>query len=689
MLLTDPIYYFGTFLAAEEGDQLVDLRGHEGAQRRHGDGLHPGAGAEGGRGHRRGQALRHLRRRAARPDRRPPRHGGPRSAAGAVRDPAASRLGPAPGAAEAASPTSTRSCRRSTTSIIGINPEEQGARTTAFNAGDRQGLGRLHQRRGHGASTAWATRPGSRRRRRARTCATASTGRRTGWRRTATTASREPATSRERPRRWPDWSSGPRLPAPLKPRRAPWTRCCGSSTCTRASARSRCSKAVSIEVARGEKLSIIGPSGSGKTTLLRCINFLERPTSGEVWVDGALIGEKQVQRAASSICSDREMARERAEIGFVFQRFNLFPHLTGAGQRGAGAAPGARHAASRRPTSGRWRCSRRSAWPTRRTNIPERLSGGQQQRVAIARVLAMQPKLILFDEPTSALDPELVGEVLKVMRELADEGRTMLIVTHEIQFAGRGLRPGDLHGRRPDRRGGAAGADLAAAGARAHPCLPPADPRTLAAPPMLEFWGKLWQWLPEILPVLWHATGMTVRVTLGALVVALLLGLVVALMRISPLRPLRYLALAYTDLLRGTPGAGPVVHHLFRTGGPRPRVRPGHRRDRRPRHQRRGLRRRDLPGRDRGDPSRPDGGRAVARHDPAEGDPLHRPAAGRQDHAAAAVQLRDPAGQGHGDHLDHRRAGDHVRGAPPGAGDVHARHQRPDLPACARCSTWR
>ena len=192
-------------------------------------------------------------------------------------------------------------------------------------------------------------------------------------------------------------------------------------------------KGVSIEVARGEKLSIIGPSGSGKTTLLRCINYLEKPTSGHVYVDGTLIGEKQVNGRFVHL-SDRELARERAEIGFVFQRFNLFPHLTALDN--VAVAPRRVLGMPKLEADGRATAMLEKVGLAHKANeYPERLSGGQQQRVAIARALAMQPKLMLFDEATSALDPELIGEVLRVMRELANEGRTMLIVTHEIQFA--------------------------------------------------------------------------------------------------------------------------------------------------------------------------------------------------------------------------------------------------------------
>lgn len=190
---------------------------------------------------------------------------------------------------------------------------------------------------------------------------------------------------------------------------------------------------ISIDVQKGEKLAIIGPSGSGKTTLLRCINYLEKPTAGHIYVDDKLIGEKQTNGKYVYL-SDRELAKERAEIGFVFQRFNLFPHLTALDN--VSVAP-------RRVLGMEKRDAEEAALAMlekvglahKASEYPERLSGGQQQRVAIARVLAMQPKLMLFDEATSALDPELIGEVLKVIRDLAEEGRTMLMVTHEISFA--------------------------------------------------------------------------------------------------------------------------------------------------------------------------------------------------------------------------------------------------------------
>lgn len=192
-------------------------------------------------------------------------------------------------------------------------------------------------------------------------------------------------------------------------------------------------KGIDIEVARGEKLSIIGPSGSGKTTLLRCINYLEKPTSGHIYIDDKLIGEKQVNGRYAHL-SDRELAAERAEIGFVFQRFNLFPHLSALDN--AAVAPRRVLGVPKDEAEGRAMAMLEKVGMAHKAHeFPERLSGGQQQRVAIARVLAMQPKLMLFDEATSALDPELIGEVLKVIRELADEGHTMMIVTHEITFA--------------------------------------------------------------------------------------------------------------------------------------------------------------------------------------------------------------------------------------------------------------
>ncbi|MET0482602.1 MAG: amino acid ABC transporter ATP-binding protein [Aestuariivirgaceae bacterium] len=191
---------------------------------------------------------------------------------------------------------------------------------------------------------------------------------------------------------------------------------------------------IDLDVARGEKVSILGPSGSGKTTLLRCINYLEKPSAGRIYIDDVLIGEKLVNGRTVHL-SDRELAKERREIGFVFQRFNLFPHLTAL--ENVTIAPRKVLGQSTEEANERGRrMLEKVGLGHKLAEYPERLSGGQQQRVAIARVLAMQPKLMLFDEATSALDPELIGEVLKVMRELAEEGHTMVVVTHEVQFAG-------------------------------------------------------------------------------------------------------------------------------------------------------------------------------------------------------------------------------------------------------------
>lgn len=190
---------------------------------------------------------------------------------------------------------------------------------------------------------------------------------------------------------------------------------------------------IDLEIASGETVAVIGASGSGKTTLLRCINYLEKPSAGHIYIGGRLMGEKLVDGIYRHL-SDRELASERAEIGFVFQSFNLFPHLTA--MENITLAP---HRALGLPESeARMRASavlEKVGLAAKAHSYPAHLSGGQQQRVAIARALAMEPKLMLFDEATSALDPELVGEVLKVIRDLAEEGRTMVLVTHEIQFA--------------------------------------------------------------------------------------------------------------------------------------------------------------------------------------------------------------------------------------------------------------
>lgn len=192
-------------------------------------------------------------------------------------------------------------------------------------------------------------------------------------------------------------------------------------------------KGIDLEITRGEKVSIIGPSGSGKTTFLRCINQIEKPTGGHIEVDGELIGEKLLGGRYVQM-EDRELARLRAGIGMVFQRFNLFPHLTALQNIMIGPVKVLKRS-SREAEGEAVSLLAKVGLTDKRDAYPEMLSGGQQQRVAIARALAMRPKLMLFDEATSALDPELVGEVLNVMRQLAAEGMTMIIVTHEMKFA--------------------------------------------------------------------------------------------------------------------------------------------------------------------------------------------------------------------------------------------------------------
>lgn len=192
-------------------------------------------------------------------------------------------------------------------------------------------------------------------------------------------------------------------------------------------------RGISLEVRQGEVICIIGPSGSGKSTFLRTLNHLEKIDKGFVYLDGELIGYRASRHRLVEL-SDRQLSAQRARIGMVFQSFNLFPHLTAVenvmegplrvtGERRADAHSRARALLARVGLADKYQA------------YPRQLSGGQQQRVAIARALAMQPRVMLFDEPTSALDPELVGEVLEVMRGLAADGMTMLVVTHEIGFA--------------------------------------------------------------------------------------------------------------------------------------------------------------------------------------------------------------------------------------------------------------
>ncbi|MER5620007.1 amino acid ABC transporter ATP-binding protein [Streptosporangium sp. NPDC002544] len=192
-------------------------------------------------------------------------------------------------------------------------------------------------------------------------------------------------------------------------------------------------RGVSLEVHAGEVLCLMGPSGSGKSTFLRCINQLERVDDGELWVRDELVGYR-LHRGRLYELTEREIARQRRGIGMVFQRFNLFPHMTALGNVIEGPLRALRHNRADALTAAR-KLLDRVGLSDKYDAYPAQLSGGQQQRVAIARALAMQPHLMLFDEPTSALDPELVGEVLDVMKGLAAEGMPMVVVTHEVGFA--------------------------------------------------------------------------------------------------------------------------------------------------------------------------------------------------------------------------------------------------------------
>jgi polar amino acid transport system ATP-binding protein len=192
-------------------------------------------------------------------------------------------------------------------------------------------------------------------------------------------------------------------------------------------------KGISLEVRPSEVMCLLGPSGSGKSTFLRCINHLEKIDAGRLWVDGELVGYRQNGDKLHEL-KEAEVSRKRAEIGMVFQRFNLFPHMTAL--ENVMEAPIQVKGVRREEADRRGReLLDRVGLADKVSSYPAQLSGGQQQRVAIARALAMDPKLMLFDEPTSALDPELVGEVLDVMRALAQVGMTMVVVTHEIGFA--------------------------------------------------------------------------------------------------------------------------------------------------------------------------------------------------------------------------------------------------------------
>ena len=192
-------------------------------------------------------------------------------------------------------------------------------------------------------------------------------------------------------------------------------------------------KGIDLAVGRGKVVCLLGPSGSGKSTLLRCINHLEKINAGRLSVDGELVGYREAGGKLHEL-HERDVARMRTRIGMVFQQFNLFPHMTAL--ENVTLAPMRVLKLEREQARDRGRdLLTRVGLADKLDAYPVALSGGQQQRVAIARALAMEPKLMLFDEPTSALDPELVGEVLDVMRELARSGMTMIVVTHEIGFA--------------------------------------------------------------------------------------------------------------------------------------------------------------------------------------------------------------------------------------------------------------
>ncbi len=192
-------------------------------------------------------------------------------------------------------------------------------------------------------------------------------------------------------------------------------------------------RGIDLQVERQEVLCMIGPSGSGKSTLLRCINHLEKINAGRLWVDGELVGYRQNAGKLYEL-REREICAKRAEIGMVFQQFNLFPHMT-VRENVIEAPIRVKGIPKAQAADLAVQLLDRVGLRDKAGAYPRQLSGGQQQRVAIARALAMQPKLMLFDEPTSALDPELVGEVLGVMRDLATSGMTMIVVTHEMGFA--------------------------------------------------------------------------------------------------------------------------------------------------------------------------------------------------------------------------------------------------------------
>ena len=192
-------------------------------------------------------------------------------------------------------------------------------------------------------------------------------------------------------------------------------------------------KGIDLEVQPGEVACLLGPSGSGKSTFLRCVNHLDKATAGRLYVDGELIGYREKNGTLYEI-SEEEAAEQRSDIGMVFQSFNLFPHRTVI-ENIIEAPVQVKKIPEDTARARAMELLEDVGLASKANNYPVQLSGGQQQRVAIARAVAMNPKLMLFDEPTSALDPELVGEVLRVMKDLAAEGMTMLVVTHEMGFA--------------------------------------------------------------------------------------------------------------------------------------------------------------------------------------------------------------------------------------------------------------
>lgn len=192
-------------------------------------------------------------------------------------------------------------------------------------------------------------------------------------------------------------------------------------------------KGINLEVQPGEVACLLGPSGSGKSTFLRCVNHLDKATAGRLYVDGELIGYREKNGVLYEV-SEKQAAQQRSSIGMVFQSFNLFPHRTVI-ENIIEAPMQVKKVPEDKARTRAIELLDEVGLAAKADNFPVQLSGGQQQRVAIARAVAMDPKLMLFDEPTSALDPELVGEVLRVMKDLAAQGMTMLVVTHEMGFA--------------------------------------------------------------------------------------------------------------------------------------------------------------------------------------------------------------------------------------------------------------